>query len=210
MARVLNLLYPGEKYSHTVLKYSNPWELTVAVILSARTTDKKVNEVTENLFKKYGKLSDYISTSPKMFAKDISQLGFFNAKAKNIIASARLVEAHYGGQVPKTMQELLTLPGVARKTANVVLWNAYGIIEGAPVDTHVRRFAIKFRLSAHADPVKIERDLMAILPKKDWPAFTHRLIMYGREICPGRVHDCTNHPLTKLYPKAANIWPRSL
>lgn len=209
MTRVLARLYPGDKYTNTVLTYSNPWELTVSVILSARTTDKKVNEVTAKLFKKYRKLSDYTSTSPKMFAKDISQLGFFNVKAKNIIASAKLIEAQYDGRVPETMEEMLTLPGVARKTANVVLWNAYGIITGAPVDTHVRRFAIKFGLTKNEDPVKIERDLMELLPKKEWPVFTHRLILYGREICPCRKHDCGHHPLTILYPKAANIWPKS-
>lgn len=209
MARVLMSLYPGERYSRTVLTYSNPWELTVSVILSARTTDKKVNEVTAKLFKKYKRLSDYTSTSPKKLSKDISQLGFFNTKAKNIIAAAKLIESQYGGNVPKTMEDMITLPGVARKTANVVLWNAYGIVTGAPVDTHVRRFAIRFGLSQHKDSVKIELDLMELLPKKEWPAFTHRLILYGREICPGRVHQCKDHPLTKIYPGAANIWPKS-
>jgi len=210
MARILVRLYPKVGSAYTSLNYSNPWELTVAVILSARTTDKKVNEVTKKLFKKYKTINDYAKTPSKIFAQDIKELGFFNVKAKNITAAAKIVTSSYNGKIPTSIEEITLLPGVARKTANVVLWNAYGVISGVPVDTHVRRFALKFGLTDFADPIKIEKDLMNILPKRQWPGFTHRLILYGRETCPGRKHDCSNHPLTQVYPKAATIWPKSL
>jgi len=201
---VLKKLFPHAKIA---LNYSNNWELLVAVILSAQCTDKKVNEVTEKLFKKYKKLDDYINANPKEFEKDIKPTGFYKNKTKNILLAAKIIKEKFNGQIPKTMEEMLTLPGVARKTANVVLGNAYGIVEGIAVDTHVRRFAIKFNLTDHKDPVKIERDLMDIFPRKEWFSITYRLIEYGRKICPARKHDCSNHPLTKIYPPAANIWP---
>ena len=208
MARVLQKLYPDKRADHTVLIYSNPWELTVAVILSARTTDKKVNEVTKALFNKYPSLESYATASPNSLARDIGALGFFNSKAKYIVGAARKVREEFGGVVPRTMEEMLTLPGVARKTANVVLWNAYKVIGGIPVDTHVRRLALKFDLTDHTDPVKIEKDLMKIIPQREWPTFSHRLVLYGREICPSRKHNCTEHPLSKLYPPAAHTWPK--
>ena len=191
------------------LKHGNTWELLVAVVLSAQCTDKRVNIVTEKLFKKYKKVEDYAKARQAAFEKDIYQTGFYKNKAKNIIATAKIVRDQHGGKVPGTMEELLALPGVARKTANVVLSNAFGINEGIAVDTHVRRFAIRFDLSDHVDPVKIEKDLMEIVPKKDWNTITYFLIEYGREICPARKHDCKEHPATRVYPKAANIWPKA-
>jgi endonuclease-3 len=202
---VLKKLFPHAKIA---LNYKNNWELLVAVILSAQCTDKKVNEVTEKLFKKYKKLDDYIYANPKEFEEDIKPTGFYKNKAKNILRAAKIIKEKFNGQIPKTMEEMLTLPGVARKTANVVLGNAYGIVEGIAVDTHVRRLAIKLDLTDHKDPVKIEKDLMEIFPKKEWFPITYRLIEYGRKICPARVHNCQNHPLTKIYPPAANIWPK--
>ena len=191
-----------------VLKYSNTWELLVSVILSAQCTDKQVNIVTESLFKKYKTLQDYVKANIKEFEQDIKSTGFYRNKAKNILAAAKIVKEQFDGKVPDTMEELLTLPGVARKTANVVLGNAYGKVEGIAVDTHVRRLSIKFGLTDHKDPVKIEQDLMQILPKKDWFFLTYGLIEYGRHICPSRKHkDCADHPLSKIYPSAANIWP---
>jgi endonuclease III len=190
-----------------VLKYKNNWELLVAVILSAQCTDKKVNEVTTSLFKKYKTLKDYIGANQKEFEQDIKPTGFYRAKAKNILGAARMIKEKFEGKVPRTMEEMLCLPGVARKTANVVLGNAYGIVEGIAVDTHVIRFAQKLGLSSHKDPVKIERDLMELVPKKDWFFLTYGLIEYGRHMCPARKHECKEHPLTKLYPKAATIWP---
>ena len=191
-----------------VLKYSNTWELLVSVILSAQCTDKQVNIVTEKLFEKYRTLDDYVKANVDEFEKDIKSTGFYRNKAKNILAAAKIVKEQFDGKVPDTMEELLTLPGVARKTANVVLGNAYGKVEGIAVDTHVRRLSIKFGLTDHKDPVKIEQDLMQILPKKDWFFLTYGLIEYGRHICPARRHkDCADHPLTKIYPSAALMWP---
>ncbi len=204
IAAVLKKLFPDAKI---VLKYSNPWELLVSVILSAQCTDKKVNEVTEKLFKKYKTLDDYLKADPKEFEKDIKPTGFYRAKAKNILASAKLVKEKFKGKVPCTMEELLTLRGVARKTANIILGNACNTVVGIAVDTHVRRLAIKLGLTDREDPVKIEQDLMKLLPKKEWFKLTYRLIEYGRQICPRRKHDCKNHPLTKIYPQAANNWP---
>ncbi len=200
----LKKLFPRAKIA---LDYSNNWELLVAVILSAQCTDKKVNEVTQKLFKKYRTLGDYVRASPKEFEKDIKPTGFFRAKTKNILAAAKMVKETFGGKIPKTMAEMLTIPGVARKTANVVLGNAYGVVEGIAVDTHVRRLSQKLGLTDYDDPVKIERDLMQLLPKSEWFNFTYRMIEYGRAVCPARKHECANHPLTKIYLPAANRWP---
>jgi endonuclease III len=168
------------------LKYGNNWELLVAVILSAQATDKKINEITEKLFKKYRKLDDYVKAGPKEFEQDIKSSGFYHAKAKNILASAKIIKEKFRGKVPDSMEDLLTLPGVARKTANIVLGNAYGIVEGIAVDTHVRRLSRELGLTSEMDPVKIEKDLMQILPKSEWFDFTYRLIDYGRNFCPSR------------------------
>ena len=200
----LKRLFPKAKI---VLNYSNNWQLLVAVILSAQCTDKKVNEVTAKLFKKYRTPDDYVRADPKEFEKDIRPTGFFRAKTKNILAAAKMVKEKFRGKIPKTMAEALKIPGVARKTANVVLGNAYGVVEGIAVDTHVRRLSQKLGLSDHDDPVKIERDLMQLLPKSEWFNFTYRMIDYGRAICPARKHECRDHPLTKIYPTAANRWP---
>lgn len=192
---VLSKLFPNAKIA---LNYSNNWELLVAVILSAQCTDKKVNEVTAKLFKKYKTLKDYIAADPREFEQDIRSTGFYRNKTKSILAAAKIIKEKYGGKVPNTMPEILEIPGVARKTANVVLGNAYGVVEGIAVDTHVMRLAKKLGLTDKTDPVKIEQDLMAVVPKKDWFEFTYLLIEYGRQICPARKHDCTDHPLSKI------------
>lgn len=204
IVKKLKALFPHAKI---VLNYGNNWELLVAVELSAQCTDKMVNKVTAELFKKYRTLNDYVHAKPREFEQGIKSTGFYRDKAKNILAAAKMVKEQFHGKLPRTMEEMLTIPGVARKTANVVLGNAYGVIEGIAVDTHVRRLCIKLGLTDHKDPVKIERDLMRLLPKKDWFRFTYLMIDYGRAICPARKHECKNHPLTKIYPKAANIWP---
>ena len=144
-----------------------------------------------------------------MFEQDIKKTGFYKNKTKNILKAARVVVENFNGVVPGTMEELLTIPGAARKTANVVLFNAFGINKGIAVDTHVKRFAIKFDLTDYSDPVRIEKDLMEIFPQTQWGNITHLLIEYGRNICPARKHVCTEHLLTKIYPKAAQIWPKS-
>ncbi|HZX01237.1 MAG TPA: endonuclease III [Candidatus Paceibacterota bacterium] len=183
------------------LKFSNNWELYVAVVLSAQCTDKKVNEVTEKLFKKYKKFEDYLKADPKEFEKDIYQTGFYHNKTKNILTGAEFLKEHFNGQLPKTIREMLTIPGIGRKTANVILGNAYGVVEGIAVDTHVMRLSKKLGLTDETDPVKIERDLMAIIPKKEWFALTYRLIDYGREYCVARPHANQNCPLYKYESK---------
>jgi endonuclease-3 len=201
----LHKLFPKAKCA---LHFGNNWELMVAVQLSAQCTDKKVNEVTPMLFQKYRTLDEYVRAAPDDFEKDIRPTGFYRNKTKNILAAAKIIKEKFGGKMPKTMEELLTLPGVARKTANIVLGNAYGIVEGIAVDTHVKRLAQKLGLTDHSDPDKIERDLMEIIPKKEWFDFTYRLIEYGRQICPARKHDCASHPLSVIYPPAADRWPK--
>lgn len=206
MVRELKKYYKDSKIE---LNYKKPFELLVAVILSAQCTDKRVNEVTKTLFKKYRTLNDYVNANLAEFEQDIKPTGFFRNKAKNILAAAKVVKEQFNGTIPKTMDEMLLIPGVARKTANVVLGNLYDIYPGIAVDTHVRRLAIKFDLTDHKDPVRIERDLMELIPKKDWKWVNHPFVMYGRYICKAHKHDCTDHVLTKLYPKAAHIWPTS-
>ncbi len=206
MVAELKKIYPN---ATTELNWNTHFELLVAVILSAQCTDKRVNEVTKDLFKKYRKLNDYVNANIAEFEKDIRSTGFYRNKTKNILGAARVVKEQFNGRVPKTMEEMLTIPGVARKTANVVLGNAYGIYEGIAVDTHVRRLALKFDLTDSKNPVQIERDLMEIIPKKDWKWVNHQMVLYGRYICTARPHDCEDHPLTKLYPKAALTWPTS-
>jgi endonuclease-3 len=191
----LKKLIPDAKLA---LHYSNPWELTVAVVLSAQCTDKKVNEVTERLFKKYRKLDDYVKANPREFEKDIKQTGFYRSKAKHILAAAKMVKGRFKGKVPRTMEEITELPGVARKTANIVLGDTYGVVEGIAVDTHVRRLANLLGLTKHSDPVKIERDLMEIIPKADWLKTNYLLVEYGRRYCPARPHKHAACPLNKL------------
>lgn len=206
MNKILRTLYPKATIA---LNFSNPWELLVAVQLSAQCTDKRVNEVTAKLFKKYKTLKAYAHASQGEFERDIFSCGFYRNKARNIIAAAQMLEKEHGGVIPQSLSELVRIPGVARKTANVVLSNLYKKAEGIAVDTHVRRFAIRFDLSDFKDPVRIERDLMEIMPKSEWWGFNHRLVHYGRDYCPARKHACEDHPLTKIYPKAATCWPRA-
>jgi endonuclease-3 len=200
----LKRLFP---HSKIVLNYGNNWELLVAVALSAQCTDKKVNEVTHLLFKKYKTLKDYVSASRIEFEEDIKPTGFYRNKAKNILTAAKIVQKDFGGQVPEKLAELLSLPGVGRKTANIIQGNAFGIVDGIAVDTHVRRLAIKLGLTENKNPDKIEMDLMQLLPKEEWFDITYRMIDYGRQICAARRHDCRDHPLTIIYPPAAERWP---
>lgn len=204
--KALAKLYPNAKIA---LTFGNHWELLVAVVLSAQCTDKKVNEVTEKLFRKYKTLDDYIQADSSQFEQDIKSTGFYRNKTKNILAAAKMLKEKFGGKLPRTMEEMLTLPGVARKSANVILGNAYGVVEGIAVDTHVRRLSLKLDLTSSTDPKKIERDLMELFPKKDWFMLTYRLIEYGRHICPARKHACAEHPLSKIYPPAADRWPKA-
>jgi endonuclease-3 len=192
----LKKLYPEAKIA---LKFSNPWELLVAVILSAQTTDKKVNEITEKLFKKYKTIDDYAKAKLREFAKDIKGVNYYKNKAKFIIENAKIIKEKFEGKVPKTMEEMLKLKGVARKTANIVLSVAYNVFEGIAVDTHVKRLSKILGLTKETKPEKIEKDLMEIIPRgPEWRDFPLRLIQYGREYCPAKPHNHKNCPLTKL------------
>jgi endonuclease-3 len=209
-ARKLNAtlkeIFPEQRI---LLNHKNSWELLVAVILSAQCTDARVNQATRSLFKRFKTIKSYAAAPQAVLEKAIYTCGFYRNKARNIKEAAKMILKIHKGEVPHTMESLLALPGVARKTANVVLSNAFEIHEGIAVDTHVRRFAIRFDLSDYNDPVRIERDLLEIMPREEWQGFNHRLVMYGREICPARKHDCKDHPLTRIYPKAKEVWPKS-
>jgi endonuclease-3 len=201
-AKVIELLekqYPNAK---TALNYSNPLEILVATMLSAQTTDERVNIVTQNLFKKYRTLEDYANAELKELEQDIRSTGFYHNKARNLKKCCQLLVEKYNSQVPKTMDELLELPGVARKTANIVLFNAYGIISGIAVDTHVRRVSQRLGLTEHDDPAKIELDLMQITPKEKWMKLTDLLIFHGRQVCIARKPKCGICVLNKICPCA--------
>ncbi len=197
--RTLKKLFP---HATIALTFGNPWELLVAVQLSAQCTDKKVNEVTPALFKKYRTLDDYVKAGKtaagvRAFEQMIRQTGFYHAKARNILAAAKMVKEKFHGTLPRTMAEMVTIPGVGRKSANVILGNAYGVVEGIAVDTHVMRLARVLGLSREKTPEKIERDLMQIFPRKQWFEATYLIIDYGRKYCVARPHDHAKCPLTK-------------
>ena len=187
--------YPDAK---TALNFSNPMELLVATILSAQCTDKRVNEITSSLFKKYKSVSDYASANQAVFEQEIRSAGFYHNKAKNIIAAAQAIESHFAGQVPRTMKEMLELPGVARKTANVVLSEAYGVVDGIAVDTHVKRLSNRLKFSISTDPKKIELDLMAIFPRSYWYDVCNTLIAHGRNVCLAKNPLCRQCKLNEL------------
>lgn len=195
----LRRLYPDAK---TSLNFSNPLELLVATQLSAQSTDERVNMVTTYLFKKYRSVEDYARVSQEELEKDIQSTGFYHNKAKNIRAAAQRIITSCGGEVPRTMEDLVTLPGVGRKTANVVLGNAFGIVEGIAVDTHVGRLARRFGWTTNEDPVKVEQDLMRIIPRKDWLSLSHMLIDHGRAICRAHKPLCAQCTLVRLCPSA--------
>ncbi|MCL6505888.1 MAG: endonuclease III [Bryobacteraceae bacterium] len=191
----LDQLYPN---ATCALHHRNAWELLVATILSAQCTDKRVNEVTPGLFRKYPTVQDFAAASQEELAQDIRSTGFFNNKAKALIGAARKILADFGGRVPRTMEEMLTIPGVARKTANVVLGTAYGIPSGIVVDTHVQRIARRLDLTRETDPNKIEQDLMKIIPKERWILFSHQMIHHGRNLCTARRPRCAECPMNSF------------
>lgn len=180
------------------LRHKNAWQLLVATILSAQCTDERVNKVTPELFAKYPTIEDFANASQHELANDVRSTGFYNNKARSLIGAARKIVADYKGRVPRTMEELLSVPGAARKTANVVLGTAYGIPSGIVVDTHVQRIARRLDLTRNSDPVKVEKDLMAIVPKERWILFAHQLIHFGRQICIARKPRCASCPLDPL------------
>lgn len=193
--RGLDRMYPDARCA---LEHRSPWELLVATILSAQCTDKRVNLVTPGLFAKYPTPRDFASVRPEVLANDIRSTGFFNNKAKSIVGAAKKVVSEFSGQVPRTLEELLTIPGAARKTANVVLGTAYGIASGVVVDTHVQRITRRLDLTRNTDPVKIERDLMQVIPKEKWILFSHQTILHGRALCVARNPRCAQCLLSSL------------
>lgn len=219
--KLLKKEYPEAKIA---LTYETPWQLLVAVVLSAQCTDVLVNKVTQALFIKYKTLHDYVHADLHEFEKDIRAIGFYHAKARNIVATARILQENFDGKVPQSMEELLTLPGVGRKTANVILGNAFGIVEGIAVDTHVHRLSQRLRLvnldtiggkekrtfmkkgkqtldfKKDADPNKIEKELMVVVPKSDWFHFTYLVQFHGRSICKALRPDCTHCVFSTLCP----------
>jgi endonuclease-3 len=183
----LDRMYPD---ATCALIHHDPWQLLVATILSAQCTDKRVNEVTPGLFAKYPTPQDFAGVRPEVLAQDIRSTGFFNNKAKSIVGAARKIVNEFGGKVPRTMDEMLTIPGAARKTANVVLGTAYGIAAGVVVDTHVQRVSRRLDLTKATDPKKIEQDLMKIIPSQRWILFSHQIILHGRALCQARSPKC--------------------
>jgi endonuclease III len=200
--KVIELLEKEFPDAKVALHYANPLELLVATILSAQCTDERVNMVTKTLFKKYTKPEDYAKADIKELEQEIRSTGFYHNKAKNIQNSNRLLVDKFNSKVPKTMDELLELPGVARKTANIVLSNAYGIVEGIAVDTHVRRLSQRLGLTQNEDPNKIETDLMQIVPEEEWARITDLLIFHGRKICMAKKPICDICVLNKICPSA--------
>ena len=197
--RRLEAAYPDAKVA---LNFSDPLECLVATILSAQCTDEKVNEVTATLFKKYRRAEDYLAVPEDELKADIKPTGFFNQKAASIRAACQRIVEVYDGEVPRTMEDLLTLRGVARKTANIVLGNSFGIVEGVAVDTHVKRLANRIGFSNESDPVKIEQDLMRLIPREKWFSFTYVLIDHGRAICHAKKPRCTECPIEPLCPSS--------
>jgi len=207
--RIISYLKKAYPKPRSELAYEEPFQFLVAVILSAQCTDKKVNELTKILFKKYKTASDFANADPEMFTKEVSSIPFFRNKARAIISAAKEIQKKHGGIVPRTEQELVALSGVGYKTAHVILGELYGVWEGIATDTHVKRFAKRFDLTDNTDLKKISKDLERLIPKKDWKYVNNGLVLYGRYVCPARLHDCANHPLTKLWPPAAKRWPKT-
>lgn len=191
------------------LKYKTSFQFVVAVILSAQCTDKAVNKLTAALFQKYKTPRDFANAKLTTFTKEISSIPFFRNKAKAIISAAKEIQSQHKGAVPRTEADLVELPGVGYKTAHVILGELYDIWEGIATDTHVKRFAKRFDLTDQNDLTKISKDLEALIPKKDWKYVNNGLVLYGRYVCPARPHDCSAHPLTKLWPLAVNRWPKA-
>jgi endonuclease-3 len=202
VAKIVGLLEKEHPDARIALNYLNPLELLVATILSAQCTDQRVNIVTKTLFKKYRRAEDYANADLKELEQDIKSTGFYRNKARNIKKCCQMLVEKFNSQIPKTMEEILELPGVARKTANIVLSNAYGIVEGIAVDTHVRRLAKRLGLTSNEEPVKIEQDLMKLVPRNKWMKFTDLLIFHGRRVCTAKKPKCEACVINKLCPSA--------
>lgn len=202
----LKKTYPAPK---TELNYITPFQLVVAVMLSAQCTDKKVNQVTEKIFKKYNTPKEFAVLDPEAFSLEISGITYNRAKARHVIGAARVLEEEFRGVVPRTEKELIRMPGVAYKSAHVIMGELFQTWEGIPTDTHVRRFALRFDLTSKTDLTRISKELEELIPRKDWRYVNNGFVLYGRYVCPARPHECTDHPLTKIWPPAAHRWPKA-
>jgi endonuclease III len=202
VSQIMQLLEKEHPDAKIALNFSNPLELLVATILSAQCTDERVNIVTKALFKKYTRPEDYAKVDITELEQDVKSTGFYHNKAKNIQETSKILAEKYDGKIPKTMEDLLELPGVARKTANIVLYGAYGIVVGIAVDTHVRRLSQRLGLTENEDPVKIEQDLMKLVPKDKWMRLTDLLVFHGRRVCTAKKPNCAGCVLNKICPCA--------
>ena len=202
--KILRKTYPG---AHTALRHRNAFQLLVSTILSAQCTDVMVNKITPVLFRKYRNAPDFAGAKQGALEKEIRSTGFYKNKAKNIIGASKKITKEFKGRVPDSMDKLITLPGVARKTANIVLSSSFGKVEGIAVDTHVKRLSERIGLSKEKDPVKIERDLMKIIPKTDWLDFNYLLVNHGRAICAARKPLCPDCIIKALCPSAGKFYP---
>lgn len=202
----LKKAYPLPK---TELHYDVPFQLVTAVMLSAQCTDKRVNEVTATLYKKYRSVDDFASANLATLTQELNSISYYRTKAKHVIAAAQVVRDRFSGMVPKTEEELVQLPGVAYKSAHVIMGELHNVWEGIPTDTHVRRFALRFDLIDQTELTKISKELEVLIPKKDWKYVNNGLVLYGRYVCPARPHECREHPLTKLWLPAAERWPKA-
>lgn len=198
---ILALLKKRYPVPETMLDHKNPWELLVATVLAAQCTDARVNTVTPELFRRWPDPASLAKASQEELEGVIRPTGFYHSKAKNLLGAAKRVTEVYGGSVPSTMEDLITLPGVARKTANVVLWGGFGINEGLAVDTHVKRLSFRLGLTKNTDPVRIEQDLIRIFPREEWGDVNHRLVWFGRDVCDARRPACDVCELSELCPR---------
>ncbi|MDB5190279.1 MAG: endonuclease endonuclease [Parcubacteria group bacterium] len=206
MLAYLKKAYPAPK---TELIYHTPFQLVVAVMMSAQCTDKKVNQLNETLYKKYRTVKDFANANWETLSEEMKGITYFRTKAKHIIASAKMICDEFGGEVPKTEKELVQLPGIAYKSAHVIMGELFSTWEGIPTDTHVRRFALRFDLTEKTELTKISKDLEALIPKADWKYVNNGLVLYGRYVCKAIPHECGDHPLTKIWPPAAFRWPKA-
>jgi endonuclease-3 len=202
--KILHVTYP---HIRTALIFENPLQILIATILSAQCTDKKVNEITPGLFLKYPTAADFANADLSALEEEIRPTGFYRNKSKNIVGACRKIVSDFGGDVPDTMQDLISLPGVARKTANIVLSSGFHKAEGIAVDTHVKRLSGRLGFSRHKDPDKIEQDLLAVVPHSEWLDFNYLLVNHGRALCPARKPLCPQCPLSQLCPSVAEFHP---
>jgi endonuclease-3 len=207
IVEIISLLRGAYPESRTALRFRTPFHILIATILSAQCTDERVNKITPALFKKYRSAADFAKAKQSALEGEIRSTGFFRNKARNIIAASKIIVEDFGGRVPDTMEELITLPGVARKTANIVLSSGFGKAEGIAVDTHVKRLSGRIGLSGETDPHKIERDLMATVPGKDWLDFNYLLVNHGRAVCQARKPLCPACVISRLCPSARKFYP---